>query len=420
MRFRFTLLICTFALVVPILCGCQSLNLDRWTKNKTPWGTTDGETKIDPDEILDPLGRRKANRLLIDDLSPSQLVTTLVAKTSFSENPEAAQQSFAEGKQIYEQALQQMDDNPESEDHIQTFAQAANKFRIAASQWPNSQLEQDALFWQADSFFFSDRYVQANRAYETLLIKYSGSEHLDKAEARRFAIAQYWLELSKVDGAISLTNPSRPKKGMKTEARRILHRIRLDDPTGKLADDATLALANAYFKEELWIDAADTYEDLRLNYPGSRHQFHAHLFELKARINSYRGKSYAADPLIRADKLMKQIVKAFPNEIASERDYLAKEASLIRHKLAERDWSMAQYYAKKSENRAAQIYFTKITNEFEDTAFAVAAKEESTKIATLPDEPDQPVQWLVNLFPDSEVAVKPVITAKQSTTTKIR
>ena len=172
---------------------------------------------------------------------------------------------------------------------------------------------------------------------------------------------------------------------------------------------------NHYYK--MWMDAADTYEDLRLNYPGSPHQFHAHLFELKSRLNAYRGESYSADPLIRADKLMKQIVKAFPNEIQSEREYLSQEAALIRHKLAERDWSMAQYYLKKGENRAAQVYLEKITSEFDDTAFANAASEETEKMIGLPAEPSQPAEWFVNLFPDSEAKAKPVITARQTSTT---
>ena len=416
MQLRSTFLICTFVWATPLLCGCQSLNLDGLMPSTMPWEASDEETAIDADEIMDPLGRRQANRMVIDDLAPSQLMTTLMAKSSFSEDPEQAEETFAEGKALYEEALLQMDADPESGEHAKTFTEAANKFRLAASQWPNSQLEQEALFWQGDSFFFADRYVQANRAYEALLIKYSGSEYLDKAEARRFAIAQYWTELSEVDSAISLTDPGRPKKGMAAEARRILHRIRLDDPTGKLADDATLALANAYFKEEMWIDAADTYEDLRLNYPGSQHQFHAHLFELKSRINAYRGKSYSADPLIRADKLLKQIVQSFPEQVQSEKKYLANEASLIRHKLAERDWSMAQYYAKKGENRAAQIYYAKIDKQFEDTTFAIAAREEILKLSNLPEEPSQPAQWLVKLFPDSEAAVKPVITASHTNT----
>ncbi|MCH2183293.1 MAG: outer membrane protein assembly factor BamD [Mariniblastus sp.] len=417
MRFRFTLRICACALLVPLFGGCQTLNLDFFNKQKKPdWGATSDDTSVDPDEILDPLGRRQANRLVLDDLAPSQIATTLATKTVFSEDPEAARDSFAEGKAVYEQALQQMDEDPDSGQHIDTFAKAANHFRIASSQWPDSQLDQEALFWQADSFFFADRYVQANRAYEALLVKYPGSDYMDKAEARRFAIAQYWLELSEVDGAFALTDPSRPKKGVKAEARRILHRIRLNDPTGKFADDATLALATAYFKEEMWLDAGDTYEDLRLNYPGSPHQFHAHLFELKARLNAYRGKSYSADPLIRADKLMQQIVKSFPNEIASEREYLAQEAALIRHKLAERDWSMAQYYLKKGENRAAQVYLGKLTAEFDDTAYAEAALEERENLVGLPDEPDQPAEWFVNLFPDSESKVKPIITARQNNT----
>ena len=46
--------------------------------------------------------------------------------------------------------------------------------------------------------------------------------------------------------------------------------MRIDDPTGKLADDATIALANAYFEQERYLDAADTYEDLRVNFPSSQ------------------------------------------------------------------------------------------------------------------------------------------------------
>ena len=114
---------------------------------------------------------------------------------------------------------------------------------------------------------------------------------------------------------------------------------------------------------------------------------------------------------------MKQIVKAFPNEIQSEREYLSQEAALIRHKLAERDWSMAQYYLKKGENRAAQVYLGKITSEFDDTAFANAAAEETEKMIGLPAEPSQPAEWFVNLFPDSEAKAKPVITARQTSTT---
>ena len=415
MWLRFILSICTVTAAIPFLCGCQSLNFDRWTKSKTAWGATDKNSEVDPDEILDPLGRRKADRFLMDDLSPSQLAATLISKTTVSKSEAAAESAFDDGKQIYEEALVKRDADPDGTEHLASFNKAAGQFRIAASKLPDSPLEHDALFFQAESFFFANRYVQANRAYETLLVKYNGTEYLDKAEARRFAIAQYWLELSDVESAISLTNPSRPKTGMEAEARRILHRIRLDDPTGKLADDATLALANAYFKNELWLDAGDTYEDLRLNYPGSPHQFHAHLFELKARLNAYRGKSYSADPLIRADKILKTIVTSFPEQIESEREYLANEASLIRHKLAERDWSMAQYYAGQGENRAAQIYYSRLVKEFDDTAFSSPAREEIEKISELPPEPDQPAEWLVKLFPDSEATAKPVIASGFST-----
>ncbi|MEM9413464.1 MAG: outer membrane protein assembly factor BamD, partial [Planctomycetota bacterium] len=298
--------------------------------------------------------------------------------------------------------------DPESNQHVELFREAANQFRLAAGKFPDSQLEHDALFFEGESYFFADDYVQANRALENLISRYSGTRYLDKAEAYRFSIAQYWQQLADAGPSISLTDSSRPVKGLLKESQRIFHRIRLDDPTGKLADDATLALANAYFKAENWNDAANTYEDLRRNYPGSPHQFHAHMFELKSRLNSYEGKSYDATPLNQADKLLKQVVSQFPDQARQEREYLAQEAGTIRHLLAEREWAMAQYFEKQGENQAAQFYYQQVAKNFSDTEFSDRVTGEIERIAELPAKPKQHAQWLVDLFPESEKA-KPVI-----------
>lgn len=399
-----------------ISTGCSSLQT-RGGKHHQKSGILGLRGSTDSDRDLatsvDPMGERTYNRFLWQDISPSQLPTTWAVRTTLNEDRPGAEAAYGQGQQLYEQALQIRDSN--GQEYLAMFDDAANKFRLAAGKFPDSQLEHDALFFEGESYFFANRYVQANRAFENLIGRYSGSRYLDKAEARRFTIAQYWLELADNGKTVDIGDPARPAVGLRTEAKRILHRIRLDDPTGKLADDATLALANAYFKQERWNDAADTYEDLRLNYPGSSHQFHAHLFELKSRVNSYQGPSYDDAPLQKADKLMRQIVQQFPTQSQEERDYLGKEGNLIRNQLAARDWSMGQYFENRGENQAAKIYYEQVANNYDDTRLAVMATEQVAEVAKLPPEPPQRAQWLVEMFPNTETA-KPVIASNPAGT----
>ena len=398
--------------VIAISSGCQSLQNKPNRGEGLPglFGLRRNQEGQFNDELLnvDPLGRRSYNRLLVDDLSPGNLGTTWRVRTTYREDRPAAETAYNKGQELYNEALSIMDANPDGDQHIELFREAANEFRLAAGKFPDSQLEQDALYFEGESFFFANKYVQSNRAFENLIVRYSGTQYLDKAEARRFAIADYWLKLAENGPAIKLNDPSRPRSGLEKEAWRIFHRIRLDDPTGKLADDATLALANAYFKAEKWIDAADTYEDLRRNYPGSPHQFHAHMFELKARLNSYQGASYDADPVVKADKILKQIVRQFPKQAREEERYLAQEAGLIRNMLAEREWEMAKYFENQGENGAAKFYYQQVAQNFSDTEFGSKVGGEIERIADLPEKPKQYAEWLVNMFPESEQA-KPVI-----------
>ena len=370
-------------------------------------GKKDGDSPLDGDS-LDPMGERNGNRLLLHDLSPSQIGTTMKVKGFAKPNEKEAEQAFAEGQQLYEEAGTNLPSDPELAHKL--YEQAANKFRLASDRWPDSALEQDALFYEGEADFFANRYVQANRAFEKLIAQYSGSRYLDKAEARRFSIAQYWLQLSRKGGMtkFKIGDPQRPAFNLASESRRIFHRIRLDDPSGKLADDATMALGNAYFEAKMYQDAADSYEDLRITYPGSQHAFHAHLFELKSRMNSYYGKSYDQEPLVKADELLKLIEQQFPKECADEREYLASEATTVRNLLAERDFSLGQYYEKKGENLAASMIYKDVTRNYDDTDVAEDSKEKLLVLGDKPSEPPQRAQWLIDMLPQSE-ANKPLI-----------
>ncbi len=409
MRLWLLLKFAVFCLLLPGMLGCESLS-GPFKKPDRPGIEKDGllgfrrkgERKFNPEETLDPMGARSADRLVLDDLMPGNIRTTVETRLLNQQDPDEAQRIFAEAQQIYSEAIAEQKLNPTGKKHIDGFIEAAKKYRLAASRWPESTVEEDSLFFEGQSYFFADQYVESNRAYEKLIALYSGTRYLDKAEQHRFAIARYWLELADKTGGLSLNDPRRPRLNLVSEARRIYHRIRIDDPTGKFADDATNALADAYFKDKRYADAADTYEDLRRNYPGSSFQYHAHLFELKSRLLSYQGKSYDDQPLRKADELMRSIVQQFPEQARKDQDFLAEEATRIRTMLAERDLAMAQYFEGRGENRAAKFYYEQVADNYEDTKLAEKVQAQIAEVESKPPLPPQRGQWLINLFPDQE------------------
>ncbi|HMP79681.1 MAG TPA: outer membrane protein assembly factor BamD, partial [Pirellulaceae bacterium] len=348
-----------------VAAGCQSFGGKRKLLADNPLGLKNPAKRQNSDvDPLDPMGPRNINRLVWHDLAPDQIGTTFKTHGRRKKDEAAAKDAFDEGQRLYRQALATMDAGDPRSEAKPLFDEAAKKFKFAASRWPDSAIEQDALFFEGESLFFADRYVQANRAFEKLLAVYSGTRYLDRAQARRFAIAQYWLALARAHHAwtpnVNFVNPARPGYSLAAEARRLFHRIRLEDPTGKLADDATMALANAYFEAKMYQDAADTYEDLRRTYPGSTFYYQASVMELKSRLNSYYGQNYDASPLVKADALIKQIVVQFPNLPEQDRELISREAAEVRHLLAERDYSMGEYYERRGENRAAGIMYNEV------------------------------------------------------------
>ena len=354
--------------------------------------------------------------LTLSDLSPDNLGSTVRKLTGNGPNPEVARALFQEAEQLYRDATQLRQQDADASQA--KFIAAAERFDEAALRWPNSSLEQDALFMAGESYFFGDHYWDAETAYEKLFKAYPNSRHLDAVQPRRFAIAQYWLQLDSDDPRsfyeLNFFDESQPTRGLFANAMRVFDRIRLDDPTGKLADDATLALGNAYFARKKFLKADEYYTDLRKTFPSSEHQFEAHFLGLKAKLEAYQGPDYSANALNEADKLLTQVRRQFPVEAERERKYLAKEAARIQYLEAERDWLMAKRFDRRTEYGAAKYYYLSLVTDYRETPFGEQAEQRLREINGLPDVPDQPLPWLAAIFPARD-NVKPIMAANPAT-----
>ena len=132
------------------------------------------------------------------------------------------------------------------------------------------------------------------------------------------------------------------------------------------------------------------------------------MLELEAWLQAYQGQEYDDKPLQKADELLKNIVRVFPRESEQELDYLEQQAAKIQKQTAERDFSDALFYKKRGHNRAYQEYLEKIANRYPNQKVVDEINKEIERVATLPPDPKQAMQWLVDIFPNPEPA-KPLI-----------
>lgn len=367
----------------------------------------------------EPAGASKpGSPLSLSDFSPDNFGTTVKQLSGKGPDREVAQGLYDEAEAMYHSAVASRQREPLT-DVSSDFLQAADKYQGAAARWPDSALEEDALFRAGECQFFADQYVKANDTFESLLKKYPNSRYLDLVGARRFVIAKYWIDLDNADHppvfGLNLTDKQRPWSDTHGHAIRIFDRMRLDDPTGKLADDATIAAANALFARGDYEGADQYYTDLRLHFPSSEHQFMAHYLGIQAKLRGYRGPAFAGDALDEAEKLIKQVRRQFPTETRQHEEELAKAYREVRHRKAEREWTMAKYYAKRNQFGAARFYYDLILEDYSDTAYAEQAEQEVMAIAGKPRNPPQRLSWLVDLFPDGKPSVPVIATAPEET-----
>ncbi|MBN1393833.1 MAG: tetratricopeptide repeat protein [Pirellulales bacterium] len=321
------------------------------------------------------------------DLAPERIYKNIKEAAGYGPDEKIARSAKQEGEALFRE---------------KKYKEAAKKFAAAAARWPDSPLEEDALFLKGESEFFSDQYPEAHDTFGELLKKYSNTRHLDTVMAREFAIGRYWEQLYGAKPTLpiqpNLTDGERPLFDTFGYAVQAYQRVRQNDPTGPLADDALLALGNAYFRRGQFENAAHQYDLLRKEYPNSEHQMNAHLLGLQAKMRIYQGTPYDDAPLVEGEKIAAQALTQFGDKLGEERRRVAQAHAQIQEEKANRDFQIAQYYEQRKRFGAARLYYRSIIEEFPRTRMAEQSKARLEAIGGEPDEPPDRFAWFTGLF----------------------
>jgi outer membrane protein assembly factor BamD (BamD/ComL family) len=328
---------------------------------------------------------------LLGDADFKKKVNGLKEQVGLGPDQQQAQLDFAMGEDLF---------------RYEKYGQAAKAFKRAAAGWPDSQLEQDAMYKMAESHFFAAHYSAANNAYEKLIRKYPSSPHLDKIITRQFSIARYWEQYQNYNPNWVVTpnvfDKKRPLFDTIGRSMKVYENIRLNDPTGPLADDAIMATANSYFLRGRWTDADSQYDLLRKEYPRSDHQFDAHILGLQCKLRKYQGPSYDGAPLEEAQVLVKQLKVQFAGELdAEQRQRLAEVDAQLNKELATRAYNMARHYDNLEEFGAARQLYADVVEKYPQTPLANESRERIASLQGMPDRPTSSLEPILDLLPEN-------------------
>jgi len=313
-------------------------------------------------------------------------------------NKEVAKSTYLEADELFKKASKL----PNGTERQASFRDAAKKYNQAGKNWVSSALEQDAFFMTGESYFFSEDYPKAEDFFVKLLKEYPRTRYQDLVDKRRMEIGLFWLQFNDEFYHLNVSDNRKPWNDTRKHGVRVLEKMRLDNPIGRLADDVTMELANTSFKKKNWNDALDTYNDLISTYPDSPHQFDAHLLGVKAALMSYQGADYSDDPLEKAEKMLKQLPRQFRDKAEGERQQIETAMKEVHYRRAEREYTTALYRYNKSEARAAQLHSMRILEKYSDTPFYEKAVAIMEKTGGMPPEPQQQLSWLADWFPNRD------------------
>lgn len=304
-------------------------------------------------------------------------------------NEEIAVALFEEGVQFFEDG---------------NYEDAAKKLGMAAFRWPDTPLQEDALFLRAESYFFANRYSKAQRAYEKLLKKFEATRYMDRVSPRLFAIAQYWEKLDQIHDYAELipnfSDKTRPMFSTFGNSIKAYRTIIMHDPNGLWAEHAVMAAGNANYIRGEYFDASDFYDDLIRNYPQSRHLLPACELNLSAKLLMYQGPEYDGEALEEAEVLTDRLLTQFGPQIKDRREALAETRNKIVEARAERDMHIAEFYETKRCYAAARQYYQYVMEDFPQTNCAIRAKKRYEEIRDYRAEPPDYFAWLNKIFPE--------------------
>ena len=271
------------------------------------------------------------------------------------------------------------------------------------ASYSDSPLREDALFMLAETQYKQEELPDAETNYLQLLKEFPNTRHMDETTKRLYDIALTWMDIKvakssdvelaaysdngraskpkvvsgedyKRPSFFNLTDKRRPLTDTEGRALEALKAIWLNDPTGKLADDALMLTASHQLRTGRYAEAAETYRLLREEFPQSPHAKDAYILGAYVSQASYQGAAYDGKSLTEARQLELMAMNLFPDASPEEKKRLQQGLQDIEDKTVARHFNRAIFWLRKGRFEAVEMTCHHIINTYPHSKYAGKAR----------------------------------------------
>jgi len=175
---------------------------------------------------------------------------------------------------------------------LEDYDEAAHLASYIPENFPDRPEAEEALYLAGDSCFQIEEYWQSFKHFEELLKRYPVSQYVGDIAERDFLIGESFLNEPPGLFGHLFTNRSRGVRVMNHLVTNFSHH--------PLADDAQMAVADYYFDDEEYEDAAFNYKQLVKRYAASEWAEKATFRLGLSHLKSSKGYSYDRESLLKA------------------------------------------------------------------------------------------------------------------------
>ena len=256
---------------------------------------------------------------------------------------------------------------------------AADQFKIILKQYPKSRVAPEAQYRIGTIFEETGDYVEAHKAYQSLIKSYPQSERFEEVIEREYQIGTMFLSGKKGKLLGLDIRPSLPLSIV------VFQKIVEAAPYGAFGDKSQFNLGVAYQKSGRLDDSLEAYQNLIDQYPQSTllQQARLQMAEVSYQKSSNQTRDQSA--LDEAARQAQGYLKRYPD--SEEAEKAEKISRKVDEMNAEKNYRIGLYYEKDNYLTSALIYYFDTTKRYPNTSWGQKAAE---KLHSL----QEPVKYL--------------------------
>ncbi len=248
----------------------------------------------------------------------------------------------------------------------------------------------DSLYYEAACQFYQSNYRAAEATLRLYIKEFRTGAHADQANRLLFQIANYWLDDTRgmmqayeekregkrywvVPASYVHWGDDKPFMDIEGHAIACLEDVRLNDIGGPIGEKALFYIATIKFFHEDYKDADYYYSQLYEHYPNSTLAPKAVKQAIICKQLSTGGSCYDCRAVEESRKLIDVAVRAYPDLVNKEQDWISRQLVSVNLQQADRDFNIAEWYRRTGHPGAAYFYYELVMRRYPNTSYAEKA-----------------------------------------------